>query len=120
MERLEPDKGRQAKLLTEHLTRHRALPSTDEELARILEQRAKEEAARRLATQEAAKLRTTTEPSVADPPEVVQACIVATFGRKATEATLAAGATMDHALEAEEKATTEADASLLAAYAIRE
>jgi len=46
LERLEPDKGRQAKLLTEHLIGHRVLPSTEEELARILEQRVKKEAER--------------------------------------------------------------------------
>ena len=38
---LEPEKGRQGKLLTEHLTGHRVLPSTEEELAQISEQRAK-------------------------------------------------------------------------------
>ena len=50
----------------------------------------------------------------------MQAGIVATFGRKATEAALAAGATMDHALEAEEKEAAEAKASLLVASAMRE
>ena len=46
LDRLEPDKGRQGKLFTEHLTGHRVLPSTEKELAHILEQRAKKEAER--------------------------------------------------------------------------
>ena len=50
----------------------------------------------------------------------MHAGIVATFGRRAREATLAAGATMDHALEAEEKAAAEAEATLSAASAMRE
>jgi len=32
LDRLDPDKGRQAKLLTEHLTRQRVVSSTEEEL----------------------------------------------------------------------------------------
>ena len=46
--------------------------------------------------------------------------IVAAFGRKAMEAALAAGATMDQALEAEEKAAVEAETTLLATSAMRE
>ena len=55
-----------------------------------------------------------------DPPEIVHACIVATFGCRAREAALAAGATMDQALEAEEKAAAEAEATRSAASAMRE
>ena len=55
-----------------------------------------------------------------DPPEIVQACIIATFNRRAREATLAAGAIMDQALEAEGKAATKAEATLAAASAMRE
>ena len=50
----------------------------------------------------------------------MQASIVATFGRIAREAALAAEATMDQALEAEEKAAGEAEATLSAASAMRE
>jgi hypothetical protein len=120
LDRLEPDKERQGKLLTEHLTGHGILPSTEEELAQILEQRAKKEAEQHMAADEAAKQRTTTDQLDADPPEVVHACIVATFGRKAKEAALAAGATMDQVLEAKERAAAKAEATLSAASAMRE
>ena len=52
--------------------------------------------------------------------EVIQADIVATFGRKARVAALVAGATMEQALEAEEKAAAEAEASMTDASAMRE
>jgi len=55
LDRLEPDKGCQGKLLTEHITGHRVLPSTKEELAQIMEHRAKKEAERHLAAEEAAR-----------------------------------------------------------------
>jgi len=64
--------------------------------------------------------RSATDQLGADPQEVVQASIVATFGRRAREATLAAGATMDQALEAKERAAAEAKATLSAAFAMRE
>jgi len=70
-----------------------------------LEQRAKKEAERHQADEKVARQRATTYQTRADPPEIVQASIVATFGRRAREAALAAGATVDQALEAEEKAT---------------
>ena len=120
LDRLGPDKGRQGKFLTEHLTGHRVLPSTEEELAQILEQRAKKEAERQLATEEAAKQRTSAIHLGTDPLEVVQARIVAAFGDIAWEAALASGATMDQALEAKEKAAEEAKATLSAASTMRE
>ena len=55
-----------------------------------MEHMAKKETESQLAAKEAARLRPTAEQSVANPPEVVQAVIVATFGRRAREATLAA------------------------------
>ena len=50
----EPDKGKQAQLLTEHLAGQRVLPSTKEELQQHLERRAKRETNRILAAEEAA------------------------------------------------------------------
>ncbi len=120
MDRLKSNKGRQGKLLTEHLTGHRVLPSTKEELAQILVQRAKKEAERQMAVEASASQRASADQIWADPPRVVQACIVATFGRRAREAALVTGATMDHALEAEKKATAEVDATLSAASTMRE
>ena len=46
----EPDKTKQAKLLTEHLAGQRVLPSAEEELSHHLERKAKREANRLLAT----------------------------------------------------------------------
>jgi hypothetical protein len=43
LDRLEPDKGKQARLLTEHLTCRRTLPCTEEELAILLERKAERE-----------------------------------------------------------------------------
>ena len=73
-----------------------------------MEQRAKKEVEQQLTAVEAAILKTTAEQQVVDPSEVVQAGIVAIFGCKAMKATLAAGATMVRAMEAEEKAAAEA------------
>jgi len=41
LDKHEPDKTKQAKLLTEHLSGHRILPSTEEELQHHLERKAK-------------------------------------------------------------------------------
>ena len=86
----------------------------------ILEQRATKEAGRQLAAKEATRQRMATEQLGADPQEVVQADIVATFGRRAREAAPVAGATIGQALEAEERAAAEAQATLSATYAMRE
>ena len=48
LDRHEPDKSKQAKLLTEHLAGQRVLPSTEEELQQYLERKAKREADRLL------------------------------------------------------------------------
>ena len=43
MVRLEPDKGKQARLLTEHLTGQRTLPYPEQELQKPLEKKAEKE-----------------------------------------------------------------------------
>ena len=43
MKRLEPNKGKQARLLTEHLTRKRTLPCTEQELKKLIERKAEKE-----------------------------------------------------------------------------
>jgi hypothetical protein len=48
-DRHEPDKTKQANLLTEHLVGQRVLSSTEEELHQRLEQKAKKEADRMMA-----------------------------------------------------------------------
>ena len=60
LDKIEPNKGRQAKLLTDHLTGHRVLPSFEEELLQQMELKAKREVGRQHATEEKAKHITTT------------------------------------------------------------
>ena len=43
LDRLEPDKGKQARLLTEHLTGQRTLPGTEQELQKLMERKAEKE-----------------------------------------------------------------------------
>ena len=43
LDRLEPDKGKQARLLTEHLTEQRTLPCTEHELHKLMERKANKE-----------------------------------------------------------------------------
>ncbi len=54
LDRLEPDKGKQARLLTDHLTGRRELPSTEQELHQQLEKRAQKEYMKQQAAAEAA------------------------------------------------------------------
>jgi len=54
LDRLEPDKGRQTRLLSEHLTWQRTLPCTKEELAILLERKADKEIKRQQAAAETA------------------------------------------------------------------
>ncbi len=99
-----------AKLLTYHLTGQRVLFSVEEELLQELEFKAKREIERQHAAEEKDKHRVAAEKQAADAQEIIQADIVATFGRMAREAALAAGATTEQALEAEDKAAAEAKA----------
>ena len=39
LDKLEPDNGKPARLLTEHATRHKQLPSTEQELQQMLKKR---------------------------------------------------------------------------------
>ena len=53
LDRLEPDKGKQARLLTEHLTGQRTLPATEQELQQQLEKRTQRELRKQQAAAEA-------------------------------------------------------------------
>jgi alpha-D-ribose 1-methylphosphonate 5-triphosphate diphosphatase PhnM len=61
LDRLEPDKGRQVKFLTDHSTRQRVLPSLEEELLHQLELKAKREVERQQTAEEKAKHRAAAE-----------------------------------------------------------
>jgi len=95
LDRLEPDKGKQAKLLTEHLTGQRNLPSTEAELQTQLERRAAREFKRQQVATEA-DAKATTDQDRADH----QAALAAHMGQQAMETTLAAGATNEEAIAA--------------------
>ena len=53
LDRLEPDKGKQARLLTEHLTGQRTLPCTEQELLKLLERKVEKEKKRQQAASKA-------------------------------------------------------------------
>ena len=95
LDRLEPDKGKQARLLTEHLTGQRTLPSTEHELQKLLERKAKKEIKRQHATTEAAANIATEEKM-----EAHEAAMTAHLAQQAMAAALAAGATQDEAIAA--------------------
>ncbi len=61
LDRLEPDKGKQARLLTEHLTEQRTLPCTEQELQKLLERKAEKEIKRQHVTTKAAANRAANE-----------------------------------------------------------
>ena len=117
---LKPNKGRKTKLLTDHLIWQRVLPSPKEDMLQQSEQKAKREVERQQAAEEKAKHIVATEQQAAYAQEVIQADIVATFGRRSKEAALAAGSTIERAMNAEEKAAAEAEASMADASAMRE
>jgi flagellar hook-basal body complex protein FliE len=95
LDRLEPDKGKQARLLTEHLTGQRTLPSTEQELQSLLERKANKEIKRQQAAAEAAANRAAEEQV-----EAHEAAMAAHLAQQAMAEALAAGATQDEAIAA--------------------
>jgi septal ring factor EnvC (AmiA/AmiB activator) len=95
LDRLEPDKGKQARLLTEHLTEQRTLPSTEQELQKLLERKAEKEIKRQQAAAEAAANKAAEEHM-----EAHEAAMTAHLAQQAMEAALAARATQDEAIAA--------------------
>ena len=85
MDRLEPDKGKQARLLTEHLTGKRTLPFTEQELQKLLERKTKKEIKRQQATSKAVDNRTTYEQM-----EAHEAAMAAYLAQQAMAAALVA------------------------------
>jgi hypothetical protein len=61
LDRLEPDKGKQSRLLTEHLTSQRTLSSTEQEVQTQLERKVDREIKRHHAASEATASRAATE-----------------------------------------------------------
>jgi len=97
LDRHEPDKSKQAKLLTEHLAGQRVVPSTEEELQQHLERKAKRETDRLLASTEARAHKQDQASLAATAQKAMNAAIVQTFAKRARETALAAGATQEAA-----------------------
>ena len=95
MDRLEPDKGKQARFLTEHLTRQRTLPCTEQELQKLLERKEEKEIKRQHATSEAAAKRAVDEQT-----EAHEAAMAAHLAKQTMAAALVAGATNEEAIAA--------------------
>ena len=95
MDRLEPDKGKQARLHTEHLTCKRTLPNTERELQQLLERKSEKEIKRHHAATEAAANKAAKEQM-----EAHQAAMAAHLAQQAVAAALAAEATQDEAIAA--------------------
>ena len=85
LDRLEPDKGRQARLLTEHLTGQRTLPCTEQELQIQLKRKADREIRRHHAAAETAANKAATKQM-----EAQEAAMAAHLAEQAMAAALAA------------------------------
>ncbi len=95
LDRLEPYKGKQAQLLTEHLTGQRTLPITEQELQKLLEGESENEIKRLQAALESAANRASEEHMKAR-----EAAMAAHLAQQAMAAALAAGAKQDEAIAA--------------------
>jgi len=105
----EPDKTKQAKLLTEHLAGQRVLPSTEEELQQHLERKARRDADRLLDATKALVNRHEQLMQAKLAQKAMNAAIVQTFAKRAREAALAARATSEAAEEAAIVAAADAE-----------
>jgi len=97
LDKHEPDKLKQAKLLTKHLAGQRVLPSKEEELHQHLERKAKRDANRLLAAAEAEANIPEQLRQAKTAQKAMNIAIVQTFAKRAREAALAAGATPEAA-----------------------
>ena len=95
LDRLEPDKGKQAWLLTEHFTGQRTLPCTEQELQKMLERKAEKEIKRQHAASEAAANRAPGEHM-----EAHETAMAAHLAQHAMAAALPARATQEEATTA--------------------
>jgi len=89
----EPDKFKQTKLLTEHMTGQRVLPSTEEELQQHLEHTAKRRHERQLAAAEAEANKQEQERQAEAARHAQNTGVVATFAKRARDAAITTGAT---------------------------
>ena len=116
----EPDKTKQAKLLTEHLVGQRIMSSIEKELQQHLERKAKRELDRQIAATEAEALGHYQARIAATTQQSQNIGVTATFAKRAREAAIAAGATLEIAEAATIAAATEAETVIADAMAMQE
>ena len=90
LDRHEPDKTKQAKLLTKHLAGQRILPSAEEELHQHLERKAKRELDTQIASTEAEALRQDQAMLEATTQQTRNTWVITTFAKRASEVAIAA------------------------------
>jgi len=83
LERHEPDKAKQAKLLTDYLSGQMTLPSTEEELQQHLERKAKREADKLMVAAEAKAARQDKIKQAKASRQAQNATVIATFAKRA-------------------------------------
>ena len=109
IDRHEPYKGKHAQLLTEHLAGQKILPSTEEELQHHLERKARREAKRLLAAEEAVAARQGKARNAKAHRHAHNSGVVASFAKRARAVAIAARATQEEgeALVAASRANAE-------------
>jgi hypothetical protein len=100
LDRLELDKGKQAKMLTEHLTGQRTLPCAEQELQTHSERKAEHEIKRQQTAAEAA-----TNMDAIEQLEAHEAAMAAHLAQHAMTNALTAGATNEEAIAAGQAAS---------------
>jgi len=120
LERHEPDKVKQAKMLIKHLSGQMTRPSTEEDLEQHLERKAKRETDRLMA---AAEAEATTQDKIKQAEAAKQAhnaIVIATFAKRAKDAAIAARASTKNAEAARKAAAAEVETTFADTIAMHE
>ena len=120
MDRHEPDKTKQAKMLTEHLAGHKTLPSTEEELQEHLERKSKREANILLAAPNVESTRQEGAMQAEVTRRAQHANVIATFAKRAKDATIVTWATAEEAETTRHVAAAEVETSFSDSIAMQE
>jgi hypothetical protein len=120
LDRHEPDKSKQAKLLTDHLACHMTLPSSEEELMQHLERKAKRDADRLLGATEAKTAKQEKAKQAEATKHQHNAMVIAAFAKRAKDAAIVEGATTEEAEVAGQAATAKAETTFADNIAMQE
>jgi hypothetical protein len=107
LDRLEPDKVKQATLMTEHIAGHRVLPTTEQELQDIFEKRARRAIEREQAAAESSRAAEERAQAEAAEQRRVNETVISDYAEQARDAALAAGKSQEEAAAAYHKAAVE-------------